>query len=192
MSNDREVKIPDIGDFENVDVIDVMVGEGDSIEKDAPLITLETEKAALDVPAPFAGKIKTMKVKSGDKVSEGDVIMIVEAATEAEGKQEETQPEADKEKEEKKPEAPKPPAEEKKEKKAEQPPEQPRQPAARELPPIDEKAFSQAHASPSVRKFARELGVDLGRVSGSGRKNRITHDDVKAFVKQAIAGGGAG
>jgi pyruvate dehydrogenase E2 component (dihydrolipoamide acetyltransferase) len=192
MSNDREVKVPDIGDFENVDVIDVMVGEGDSIEKDTPLITLETEKAALDVPAPFAGKIKTMKVKSGDKVSEGDVIMIVEAAAETEGKQEETQPEADKEKEEKKPEAPKPPAEEKKEKKAEQPPEQPRQPAARELPPIDEKAFSQAHASPSVRKFARELGVDLGRVSGSGRKNRITHDDVKAFVKQAIAGGGAG
>ncbi|HET6725967.1 MAG TPA: dihydrolipoyllysine-residue acetyltransferase [Gammaproteobacteria bacterium] len=198
MADTKEIKVPDIGDFENVDVIEVMVGEGDKVEKETALITLETDKAAMDVPSPYAGTIKSLKVSTDDKVSQGDVIAIVEVAEEAdeEEPQEEARDEkkAEKPAEEKEPEPKKEEAEEPKKKEAPAEQKQPshKAPSPGELPPIDEKAFGQAHASPSVRKFARELGVALGRVDGSGPKNRITHDDVKGFVKRMLQGGGGG
>ncbi|HET7370183.1 MAG TPA: dihydrolipoyllysine-residue acetyltransferase [Gammaproteobacteria bacterium] len=199
MADTQEVKVPDIGDFDQVDVIDVMVAEGDSIDKETPLITLETDKAAMDVPSPFAGKLKSLKVSTGDKVSEGDVIATVEvedAGEETKAGAEEAPAEDEKaEQKEQAPEQkPEAPAEEKKEapKSAAPQKREARHPAPGDLPPINEARFGQAHASPSVRKFARELGADLGRVQGSGRKNRITHEDVKGFVKRIVQGGGAG
>jgi len=220
-----QVLVPDIGGFKEVDVIDVLVKDGQQIEKEAPLITLETEKAAMDVPAPEAGKIAQVRVKPGDKVSEGSLILLLEPASAA-GAASKAKPAA----------AP-PPVEGKKPLRAPPAPDTRPAPApgapARAtstrsttrstaapgpaatpsaaatpsvaaaqrsaMPPaaasaaapgaplgapsIDEKAFSKAHASPSVRKFARELGADLGGVKGSGVKGRITQEDVKARVK---------
>ncbi len=165
-----EVRVPDIGDFSDVDVIDVLVRADQEIEAEDPLVTLETDKAAMDVPAPANGRILSVAIKEGDKVSEGDLIVTmlgVPAVT----------PES--------PRAPSPAAEPAPA--AEAP--APASAAAKELPAIDETGFSRAHAGPSVRMLARELGVDLGRVKGSGLKNRITHDDVKAWVKSILTGG---
>jgi len=184
MAKTVEVKVPDIGNFQDVDVIEVMVKAGDKVQKEDGLITLETDKAAMDVPSPFNGTVKKMQVKTGDKVSEGSLVLVLEA-------EEET---AAPKKTEQKAAAPKPepaPAA-----KAEAPKPAPQAPVTRSapstLPSINEAGFSKAHAGPSVRKFARELGVDLSRVSGSGRKGRIIEDDVKAFVKAVMQGGGAG
>jgi len=174
---EKEVKVPDIGNFKDVEVIEVMVKPGDSVTQEQGLITLETDKAAMDVPAPYAGTIKSMKVKKGDKVSEGSLVLVMDA-------QEESAVPA------KAAAAP--------QKTASAPAAKPApvaqtsapvrsQPAS--LPPINESGFGKAHAGPSVRKFARELGVDLSRVKGSGRKERITEDDVKAFVKAVMQGG---
>lgn len=189
MPKEIEIKVPDIGDFEGVEIIDVLVKPGDTVEKESPLITLETDKAAMDVPSPRAGTIKEMKVGNGDKVSEGDVIAILEVAEEGgeEKPEKEEKPEPEEAKkagktEEKKPE--KQPEDEAAGKET----GQAARPSA-DLPAISEESFSSAHASPSVRRFARELGVDLGKVQGSGLKGRITHDDVKGFVKSVMAGG---
>jgi pyruvate dehydrogenase E2 component (dihydrolipoamide acetyltransferase) len=161
------VLVPDIGGFDNVDVVEVLVHEAEHIEKDTPLITLETEKASMDVPSPAAGKIATLKLKRGDKVSQGSVILLLEAAA-----------------------APQVAASPPTEQRVPPPPATPVQPTvpARSAAPgaastVDEASFARAYASPSVRKFARELGADLGRVSGSGAKGRVTQEDVKAFVK---------
>jgi pyruvate dehydrogenase E2 component (dihydrolipoamide acetyltransferase) len=178
-----EVKVPDIGNFKDVDVIEVMVKAGDRVEKEQGLITIETDKAAMDVPSPYAGTVKAMKLKTGDKVSEGSLVLILDADESAPAKQ------ADKKPAESKPQPA--PAQ-----KTEAPKPAPQAPAVQSapvsLPPINEAGFSKAHAGPSVRKFARELGVDLSRVNGSGRKGRITEDDVKAFVKTVMQGGGTG
>lgn len=192
MAEKIEIKVPDIGDFEGVEVIDVLAKAGDEVEQESSLITLETDKAAMDVPAPQAGRIVEMKVGNGDKVSEGDVIAILEVA---EGKGEAKAGKKEEKKSEKKAEAPEEPKKKAESKPAEKAPE-PVRPSA-DLPAVNEESFSKAHASPSVRKFARELGVDLGKVNGSGVKGRITHDDVKGFVKSvmrggAVAGSGAG
>jgi pyruvate dehydrogenase E2 component (dihydrolipoamide acetyltransferase) len=186
-----EIKVPDIGGFKDVSVIDVLVKSGQQIDKETPLITIETEKAAMDVPAPSAGKIAEVKLKAGDKVSEGSVILLLEGAADAPAAAPAATPV----------EKPAPAAAEPAAKKTEQveapaqapaPAEPPAPPPAAAAssatraaasPNVNEKAFSQAHASPSVRKFARELGADLGAVKGSGVKGRITHDDVKAHVK---------
>ncbi|HEY2144447.1 MAG TPA: 2-oxo acid dehydrogenase subunit E2 [Steroidobacteraceae bacterium] len=181
-----KVLVPDIGGFSDVNVIDVLVRDGQQIEKETPLVTLETEKAAMDVPAPAAGKIVSVKLKSGDKVSEGSLILLLEpAAADAAtpGKAAAKSPAA--------PPADAqaaPPAAPKTEVPAvaTQVPAPSSAAASRETRPaaaIDENAFSTAHASPSVRKFARELGADLGKVKGTGVKGRITQDDVKAHVK---------
>jgi pyruvate dehydrogenase E2 component (dihydrolipoamide acetyltransferase) len=203
MADTVKVLVPDIGGFKDVDVIDVLVKNGQQIEKETPLITLETEKAAMDVPAPAAGKIAEIKVKKGDKVSEGSLILVLEGEA-AEGSKEKTQPPAAGESKpapaaEPKPDAPPKAAEDKapstkaeapaakesssaKPAAAQIPAQAPASPAAR----VDEKAFSTAYASPSVRKFARELGADLGKIKGTGPKGRITHEDVKAFVKAIV------
>lgn len=183
MVKNVEVKVPDIGNFKDVDVIEVMVKAGDRVEKEQGLITIETDKAAMDVPSPYAGTVKAMKLKTGDKVSEGSLVLILDADESAPAKQ------ADKKPAESKPQPA--PAQ-----KTEAPKPAPQAPAVQSapvsLPPINEAGFSKAHAGPSVRKFARELGVDLSRVNGSGRKGRITEDDVKAFVKTVMQGGGTG
>ena len=167
--------VPDIGDFSDVDVIEVHVAEGDRVEVDESLVTLETDKAAMDVPAVVAGTIRKVLVKAGDKVSQGSEIAVIDAVAQAA------------------PVAAKAPAA-----RQEAPALPDRQPAptpapapARAPATIDEAGFARAHASPSVRKLARELGVDLARVRGTGEKNRILHTDVKAWVKAALSGGGA-
>jgi pyruvate dehydrogenase E2 component (dihydrolipoamide acetyltransferase) len=196
MANPTEVLVPDIGGFKDVSVIEVMVKDGQQIDKETPLITLETEKAAMDVPSPLAGRIAQVKVKQGDKVSEGSLILIIEAAAAAEAgapPQAATGPTSSA--------APAPmpsaaapaPAAGSAARSSPAPatrapaaPAAPAEAPARAAAAIDEQAFSKAYASPSVRKFARELGADLGRVKGTGFKGRITHDDVKAYVKNIM------
>jgi pyruvate dehydrogenase E2 component (dihydrolipoamide acetyltransferase) len=200
MSSNSEVRVPDIGDFDNVEIIEVHVKAGDTIAAEDPLITLETDKAAMEVPAPAAGKVTELKVKKGDRVSQGDLIAVVEGAEkdraektkEGAGEAEEgTKTSAEK----KDTGREKPAGREDREKGATAREAEVRKPVTgSELPP---EASAEVHAGPSVRKFAREMGVDLGRVKGGGIKGRITHDDVKAWVKQALkqgapAGGGAG
>jgi pyruvate dehydrogenase E2 component (dihydrolipoamide acetyltransferase) len=187
----QTVAVPDLGDFSDVEIIEVHVKGGDEIGVEDALITLETDKAAMDVPSTVAGRIESVLVKVGDRVSEGSEIAIVQAS---DGARTEERAEQAAEKAPKKEQAKK---HEPEQKPASQGPA--RKPAAKDagasrgsLPAIDEAGFSRAHASPSVRKLARELGVDLASVRGSGDKNRILHDDVKAFVKEILTGGGAG
>jgi pyruvate dehydrogenase E2 component (dihydrolipoamide acetyltransferase) len=191
----QDITVPDLGDFKDVEVIDVLVKAGDQIEVDTPLITLETEKAAMDVPSTAAGVVKSVAIKKGDRVSKGSVIVQVEGAAGGEKQAAPAAPTASRA-----PPQPTPAAEPPKAKTAEAPaaPAAPAPaPAARPAAlTINEAGFATAHASPSVRKFARELGVDLGSVKGTGIKGRVTPDDVKAWVKQALktgalAGGGA-
>jgi Pyruvate/2-oxoglutarate dehydrogenase complex, dihydrolipoamide acyltransferase (E2) component, and related enzymes len=189
----QDITVPDLGDFKNVEVIDVLVKAGDKIEIDTPLITLETEKAAMDVPSTAAGVVKSVTIKKGDRVSKGNVIVQVEAGAGAEKPAASTKPAAPAAS----PAPPKSePAAEPAKTKAPEAPAAPA-PVARTAPlTINEAGFATAYASPSVRKFARELGVDLGSVKGTGVKGRITPVDVKAWVKQALksgapAGGGA-
>ncbi len=198
----QDITVPDLGDFKDVEVIDVLVKAGDKIDIDTPLITLETEKAAMDVPAPAAGVIKSVGVKKGDRVSKGSLIASVEAqAGQAESGGKEEKPAAATPETAKPAAAPgesKPAPQAQAPTKTDAPP--PAQPAAapapdRQAPRSQSVAvstdLSQAHASPSIRKFARELGVDLIAVKGSGLKGRITADDVKAWVKQALKAGPA-
>lgn len=187
MSQTVEVKVPDIGNFKDVGVIEVMVKAGDRIEKEQGLITLETDKAAMDVPSPYAGTVKAVKIKQGDKVSQGSVILVldmVETTTAKPATARAPEPPTASV-----PSSPSPAA----------PPvssagaaSSPRfQPAvvAAVSTLINEAGFGKAHAGPSVRKLARELGVDLTRVTGSGPKDRILHEDVKNFVKAVMQGG---
>jgi len=194
MSDSITVQVPDIGDFKDVEIIEVVVSPGDTVAAEDPLITLESDKASIEIPSPQAGTVKALKVKTGDRVSQGDPILELEP-------QEGAAAEAPKE------EAKEAPAEEPRRAEPPQPApaaaEQPARPApdskgARPSPTRhiqDEGAFRKAHASPTVRRFARELGVDLAKVEGSGRKGRILREDVQGFVKRALsqgAGGGLG
>jgi pyruvate dehydrogenase E2 component (dihydrolipoamide acetyltransferase) len=177
----KDVLVPDIGNFDSVDVIEVLVKPGDSVSKDDSLITLESDKASMDIPAPFAGIVKEVKIKVGDKAAQGMLILTMDAAEESEAPAAkpaaETQP------------APAAPAVTAKAPEPTRPaPEPPKPIAPKATPnPIGASAATApgklAHASPSVRKFARELGVNLALVSGSGPKNRILQADVQAFVK---------
>ena len=169
-----EVKVPDIGDFSDIPIIEILVKAGDTVAADASLVTLESDKATMDVPAPVAGNVRELKVKVGDKVSEGTLILSLDTVAA-------TTPAAV---------APavaaaQPPAETAAPK--------PAAAAAAAAPApsataINAAGYNLAHASPAIRKFARELGVDLARVSGSGPKGRIQHEDVQGFVKQALTG----
>ena len=192
-----EVKVPDIGDFKEVPVIEVLVKPGDSVKKDDSLITLESDKATMEVPAPSSGTVKEIRVKVGDKVSEGVAILTMDggeakpapAPTPAATKAESPAPKAPA-----KAEAPAQKAA------AEQPvaaqparaPEAPPPTKPESLPPQQEqRTGTLAHASPGVRRFARELGADIAKVKGSGPKGRVLKEDIQNFVKQALAGGGA-
>jgi len=173
----QTVAVPDIGDFKEVEVIEVLVKPGDKVAKEQSLITLESDKATMEIPSPAAGVVKELKIKTGDKVSQGAPILVLEAADQrAEPRAAEPRPTP-------KQDAPKstPAAAAAGTRPAAAP--QPVPAAPREEP------GAKPHASPSVRKFARELGVDLAQVQGSGPKGRILHGDVQAFVKGALAGG---
>ena len=166
-----EVIVPDIGDFQNVEIIEIFVKPGDAVNVEDPLITLESDKATMEVPSSNAGTIEAVLVKVGDSVSAGTAVvrlstlggvataLSVPASSNPKVGQEDSAPTTAQ-----------------------------AEPTNSIVEPgkIDEAAFRKAHASPSVRKFARELGVDLSKLSGSGRKNRITKEDVQSYVKQAV------
>jgi pyruvate dehydrogenase E2 component (dihydrolipoamide acetyltransferase) len=161
-----EIRVPDIGDFDNVDVIDIIVKAGDTVRVEDPLLTVESEKATMDIPAPVAGVVESVSATVGDKVSEGDVIVVLRVTEQAGAT----------------PSAPvtvpTPPV------------SLPKTPAPRVAPAAttDAPTSSKAHASPSVRKFARELGVDIALVYGKGPKGRILKEDVQAHVKEVMRG----
>ncbi len=185
MAELKQVLIPDIGDFKDVPVIEVLVKAGDTVKEEDSLVSLESDKATIEIPSPHAGLIKEMSVKPGDKVSEGDQVLVMEAADiEDAEKNTNTAPLSPS------PDAliasePVADAEEK----------------TRPLPtsvrneshsptrniPVDQVTFSKAHASPSIRRFARELGVNLGLIAGSGPKQRILKEDVQAYVKAELS-----
>ena len=239
MSQNKEIRVPDIGDFDKVPVIEVLVGEGDEVEKEQSLVTLESDKATMEVPSDAAGKVIEVKVSEGDEVSEGDVIAIVEVSEDAgetaeddasgdgeekgsgfrvqgsgesseavgadeepgdDGNGEQARPETGTRKPETGSSSP-----ETRNRKPETDSSRPETESSSDprqsvpgweddLPPppvpFDEMDFdpgSLPHASPSVRRLARELGVDAAQVKGSGRKGRITEDDLKAFVKSRLS-----
>ena len=184
-----DIKVPDLGNFKDVIVIDLLVKPGDQVEVDTPIATLETEKATMDVPSSAAGIVKALHIARGGTVNSGDLVATLEGSAAVA------------------------PASAPQAAAASAPPTAavaaapanvavvpaPAAPVAAEptsaaasrveLPPIQEAGFTTAHAGPSVRRLARELGVDLARVAGSGPKGRITHEDVKAWVKRALQGG---
>jgi pyruvate dehydrogenase E2 component (dihydrolipoamide acetyltransferase) len=183
-----EVKVPDIGDFKDVEIIEVLVKPGDTVSKEQSLITVESDKASMEIPSSSAGVVKELKVKIGDKVSQGAVILMVEAAA-AEAATSAAAPA---------PAAPAPapaaaPAAAAESAARVAPTSPPSTAFATEMverpQPTGNEGATKAHASPSVRKFARELGVDLAAVRGSGPKGRITPEDVREFVKGVMAGG---
>ncbi|WP_118179242.1 dihydrolipoyllysine-residue acetyltransferase [Paraburkholderia phosphatilytica] len=179
----QEVKVPDIGDYKDVPVIEVAVKVGDKVEKEQSLVTLESDKATMDVPSPAAGVVKEVKVKVGDSVSEGSVIVLLASEGAAAQPAAAAPAPAPKAAAEKPSDAPQPAAA-----------KQTAQPSAlAQAPEIPPEAGGRhaSHASPSVRKFARELGVEVSRVKGSGPKGRITQEDVTAFVKGVMTGQGA-
>ena len=164
MSEPIRIVVPDIGDFDQVDVVEVLVGVGDEVSVDQSLITLESDKASMEVPSPTAGRVVEIAVAIGGQVAEGDLILTIEASDAP-------------------PAAPAPAAER----------PQPSRPGRRPPPPAPAAPPSGStppHASPAVRRFARMLGVDLRRVSGTGAKGRILREDVEGLVKEAMAGGG--
>jgi pyruvate dehydrogenase E2 component (dihydrolipoamide acetyltransferase) len=175
----QTVSVPDIGDFKEVEVIEILVKPGDTVAKEQSLITLESDKATMEIPSPGAGVVKELKVKVGDKVSKDTPILVLEGGAEARGEARapEAPPAA----------APRPAAAPAAPREAGPAPIQ--NPSARPVPREPREALSvKAHASPSVRKFARELGVPVAEVQGSGPKGRILHADVQAFVKAALQG----
>ncbi len=178
-----EILVPDIGNYKDVEVIDVAVKAGDSIAVEGTLITLETEKATMDVPATTAGVIRELKVQRGARVSQGDVIAVVEVSAPALVP---TPPAAAEEAAKPSPQAPPVQVET-----GSRPAPHPSPAKSVKGVAIDEPGFARAHASPSIRKLARELGVDLTRVQGSGEKGRITDVDVKAYVKRVLSSVGA-
>jgi len=187
MSDSQDILVPDIGDFDNVDVIEVLVAPGDAVDIESPLITLESDKATMDVPSPVAGTVTEVRIAVGDQVSQGTLVAKVEAA---EPTSETVAPAAaEKALQTGADSAPasKPPTPEQVDP---APPVAPRPPPS--LPPaVESDDGPLPHASPAVRRFARELGADLSKISGTGTHGRILTDDVRAFIKSALSEGGA-
>ena len=153
--SETEVKVPNIGEFKDVEVIEVLVSKGQTLKKNDPLITIESDKSSVEIPSNFDGKIKTLKIKVGDKVSEGDLILILETTPQVQKKAKEN-PVIEKIQEIK--------------------------PETQQILINQNKEKYISSASPKVRKFARELGVDISQVIGSERKGRVIESDVKLFV----------
>ena len=171
----REVRVPDIGDFKSIPVIEVLVAPGDRVDMDTPLVTLESDKASMDIPSPFAGTVQAVELKVGDKVSQGDLILLLTTAADSTAK----------------PQLPDTLSAIALGPRTPKPQHAPPAPPVK-APPVSEvpaASFAKVHASPSIRRFARELGVDLTRVvKGSGPKGRILKEDVQGFVKQVMSG----
>ncbi|WP_342594939.1 pyruvate dehydrogenase complex dihydrolipoyllysine-residue acetyltransferase [Salinicola lusitanus] len=190
----QEIRVPDIGGSEGVEIIEVAISEGDEIDKEDTLITLESDKASMDVPSPVKGKVVELAVKEGDSVSEGDLIGYVEVAGQSGGKKKAAKTGGDASKsgskapksEARKDGAKKDDAKASADSRAQRQPSGEPSPEAREKHGDDKTAGAHVHAGPAVRKLARELGVDLGEVKGSGPKGRILKDDVDGFVKQVM------
>ena len=186
----QDVLVPDIGNFDSVDVIEILVKAGDTIAVDDSLITVESDKASMDIPAPFAGVVKEVKIKVGDKIAQGHLLLTLEASSPSETKPAEKVAEVKPAPAVETPKATIPEANiPQPSRPAPEPPKQV-QPAHQPLP-VGESVMvngtKTSHASPSVRKFARELGVNLALVKGSASKSRITEADVQAFVKNELA-----
>jgi pyruvate dehydrogenase E2 component (dihydrolipoamide acetyltransferase) len=158
---DTEIKVPNIGEFKDVEVIEVLVSEGQTIKTSDPLITIESDKSSVEIPSNFEGKVKSLKLKVGDKVSEGDLILILEKEPQT-NKKDEEKPNI--EKEFKKIKVIKPEIEQ----------------ATNNQIKTSSKEISSA--SPKARKFARELGVDINQVIGSEKDGRVIEEDIKKFV----------
>ena len=182
MSEMVEVKVPDIGDFDEVEIIEVLVAVGDVVAEEDSLITVESDKATMEIPSSHSGTVKEVNVNVGDKISEGDLLVLLElSAATAVVKEEAPVPAEVKE--------PQPEVQIK----SNQAPAPVIQEVLKPSPTanIHPVSFKSVHASPAVRKFARELGVDLNKVSGTGRSDRIVKQDVQSFVKQVMATGGS-
>jgi pyruvate dehydrogenase E2 component (dihydrolipoamide acetyltransferase) len=188
-----DIKVPDIGDFTDVEVVEVMVKAGDRVNAEDSLITIESDKASMEVPSPQAGVVKEVKVKVGDKVSEGSPIVVLEeqAAPQGEGAAAPPPPAERKPRPPRLVEAPRPARQGTAPRRPEPPQPAGAQPTATviQLNAAMQSSGPRPHASPSVRKFARELGVDLSHVSGTGMHGRIFRGDVEKFVKIAMAEG---
>jgi pyruvate dehydrogenase E2 component (dihydrolipoamide acetyltransferase) len=215
VSNTIEIKVPDIGDFSDVPVIELLVAEGDRVEAEAGLVTLESDKATMEVPSPVAGTVRDLKVKLDDTVSEGDVVAIIEVSGDDE--QAENTEEAEQAKqaadeaqaeeagdseqaaETASADAEAEPGEEAKEQSAGQGPPEHSGEEIEDTPDTEPRPAGRAaadttqlpYASPAIRRFARELGVDLRKVNGSGDRGRILREDVSALVKSVMSEGGA-
>ena len=175
MPTQKNVELPDIGDFDAVDIIEVLVKIGDTVNENDSIITLETDKATMEIPAPFSGEVSSLSVKVGDKVAKGDLILILESESE--------------------------PSEDAKEEHSTEPVNQVSQDNVAEKTSTLDKgkethkeeillsSNSDYHASPSIRKLARELGVNLSGVDGTGKKGRILEEDLKSFVKKLVTEG---
>ena len=165
--SDKEIKVPNIGEFKDVEVIEVLVSNGQSVSKNDPLITIESDKSSVEIPASFDGKVKSVKIKVGDRVSEGDLILTIEQSGEEEKK-----------------------IEQKTIKEAEQVTNQNQVEKIAKVNPaqntIKKDNSEISSASPKVRKFARELGVNINEIAGSERQGRIVEDDVKNFISSKI------
>ena len=176
MSTTKNVNLPDIGDFDSADVIEILVKIGDLVKENDSIITLETDKATMEIPAPFSGKITNLAMKVGDKVSHGDLILTVES--DSEPAEIESEPSV-------KSKEPKPEVGLEDSTQAKDKPNKLDQ--KKEEISLDTEPGS--HASPSIRKLARELGVSLSKISGSGQKGRILAEDLKSYVKQIVTTG---
>lgn len=181
MPTTKNVNLPDIGDFDSVDVIEILVKIGDLIKENDSIITLETDKATMEIPAPFSGQVTNIAIKVGDKISHGDLILTVESDSEL--AESESEPSV-------------------KSKEPEPEPEvslEDSTPTKNKSNKLDQKKEEisldtepRSHASPSIRKLARELGVSLSKISGSGQKGRILAEDLKSYVKQIVTTGNIG
>ena len=174
MSTTKNVNLPDIGDFDSADVIEILVKIGDLVKENDSIITLETDKATMEIPAPFSGKVTNLAIKVGDKVSHGDLILTVES--DSEPAEIESEPSV-------KPKEPEVGLED-----STQAKDKPNK-LDQKKEEISLDTEPDSHASPSIRKLARELGVSLSKISGSGQKGRILAEDLKSYVKQIVTTG---
>jgi pyruvate dehydrogenase E2 component (dihydrolipoamide acetyltransferase) len=165
--SDKEIKVPNIGEFKDVEVIEVLVSSGQSVSKNDPIITIESDKSSVEIPSSFQGKVKSVNIKVGDKVSEGDIILVIESSEEVKVDIEE-QPKIEKEEEK---------AQNNKETIVNDTPKS-------NL--VEKNVSGISAASPKVRKFARELGVDINEINGSQRQGRVVESDVKNFISSKI------
>ncbi len=180
MTDRKKILLPDVGDFDEIEIIEVIINKGDTAIKDDPIITLESDKATMEIPSPYDGVIQSVSVKVGDRISEGAEIAEIEVSENSVVQDEGDQPKIEEDSSEEI--IPKPSDTVEPEKKS-----------TPDQPPVEKSLTMQtgagiAHASPAIRRFARELGVDISGVSGSGVKGRIIKEDVQSFVKSELSG----